>query len=80
MPTQHKAAFARLDLAGLKCPLPVLKVRKALLDLPQGTILEALCTDPMAGIDIPELAMSMQARLLNCQKTAKGLLFRIEKP
>ena len=78
MPTRPEAALT-LDLADLKCPLPALKVRRALLDLPKGAILEALCTDPMAEIDIPELTQNLHAKLLGSQKTQKGTLFRIEK-
>jgi TusA-related sulfurtransferase len=44
-----------LDLRGLKCPLPVLRTRKALADLASGTLLRVSCTDPLAGIDIPHL-------------------------
>jgi len=42
-----------VDARGLKCPLPVLKVEKLLAQLPVGTELVALATDPMAKIDIP---------------------------
>ena len=45
-----------LDLAGLKCPLPVLRTRKALRRLAPGTLLRVTCTDPLASLDIPNLA------------------------
>jgi tRNA 2-thiouridine synthesizing protein A len=35
-----------LDTKGLNCPLPILKARKALKDVPPGEILEVLSTDP----------------------------------
>ena len=35
-----------LDTKGLTCPLPVLKARKALAELPLGAKLEVLSTDP----------------------------------
>jgi TusA-related sulfurtransferase len=44
-----------LDLAGLKCPLPALKTRKALKGLQPGDQLDVLTTDPLASIDIPNL-------------------------
>ena len=47
--------IARLDLSGLKCPLPALKTRRALKSLAPGDLLEVRCTDPMAAIDIPHL-------------------------
>ncbi len=35
-----------LDVKGLNCPLPILKARKALQDVPAGGTLEVLATDP----------------------------------
>jgi tRNA 2-thiouridine synthesizing protein A len=45
----------KLDLTGLKCPLPALMTRKALKALQPGALLEVLCTDPLSVIDIPNL-------------------------
>ena len=45
----------KLDLTGLKCPLPALKTRKALKAIKPGERLEVHCTDPLAVIDIPNL-------------------------
>lgn len=45
-----------LDLRGLKCPLPVLRVRKALRGARAGSLLVVQCTDPMTVIDLPNLA------------------------
>ena len=42
-----------LDLHGLKCPLPVLRTRRALRRMAGGSSLVVSCTDPMAAIDIP---------------------------
>ena len=35
-----------LDLKGLKCPLPVLRAKKALKSMAPGAVLEILATDP----------------------------------
>ena len=35
-------------MRGLKCPLPVLKARKAIATIPVGALLEVLATDPAA--------------------------------
>jgi len=40
-----------LDVKGLNCPLPILRARKALKDLPVGATLEVLATDPGAVKD-----------------------------
>ena len=47
--------MTELDLSGLKCPLPVLRTRKALHGLQPGDLLKVICTDPLAGIDVPNL-------------------------
>lgn len=44
-----------LDLRGLRCPLPVLRTRKALATLPAGARLRVECTDPLSAIDIPHM-------------------------
>jgi tRNA 2-thiouridine synthesizing protein A len=35
-----------LDAKGLNCPLPILRAKKALKDVPSGGTLEILATDP----------------------------------
>ena len=41
-----------VDARGLKCPLPVLKLEKALAGTGAGERLTVLATDPVARIDI----------------------------
>src|SRR3954470_2140182 len=68
-----------LNLRGLKCPLPALKTRKALRGLAAGDILVVECTDPLAAIDIPNLARET-GDALETQTEAGGVLaFRIRK-
>ena len=40
-----------LDAKGLNCPLPILKARKALKDVPTAGTLEILATDPGSVAD-----------------------------
>ena len=44
-----------MNLRGLKCPLPALRVRKKLSALKSGDTIVAECTDPLTMIDIPNL-------------------------
>jgi tRNA 2-thiouridine synthesizing protein A len=68
-----------LDLRGLKCPLPALRVRKALTGLQSGDRIVAECTDPLAAIDIPNL-MRQTGDVLEDKTEADGVLsFRIRK-
>jgi tRNA 2-thiouridine synthesizing protein A len=46
----------RLDLRGLKCPLPAMRTKRALDRAPAGAVLLVECTDPLAAIDLPNLA------------------------
>jgi tRNA 2-thiouridine synthesizing protein A len=77
-------AFARmtltkLDLTGLKCPLPVLRTRKALKALAPGDRLEVHCTDPLAAIDIPHLIAQTGDRVAATQRQEATTIFMIEK-
>ncbi len=40
-----------LDVKGLNCPMPILKARKALKDVPADGTLEILATDPGSVAD-----------------------------
>ncbi|WBU28828.1 sulfurtransferase TusA family protein [Rhodopseudomonas palustris] len=68
-----------LDLTGLKCPLPVLKTRKALPRLQAGDLLEVRCTDPMALIDIPVLIGETGDRITSSERSDEVIVFVIEK-
>jgi tRNA 2-thiouridine synthesizing protein A len=67
------------DLRGLKCPLPVLRTRKALAGMRPGDILVVTCTDPLAGIDIPTLIRETGDALEETRKEAAVMTFRIRK-
>lgn len=68
-----------LDLAGLKCPLPVLKTRKALARLHPGDRLEVHCTDPLTVIDIPALVQQGGDHLEHSAHKGNAFVFLIEK-
>jgi tRNA 2-thiouridine synthesizing protein A len=72
-------AKTNLNLRGLKCPLPALKTRKALTRLASGDELVVECTDPLAGVDIPNLLRETGDALLATQKKADLIVFRIQK-
>ena len=68
-----------LNLRGLKCPLPALKTKKALMRLSAGDELVVECTDPLAGIDIPNLLRETGDTLLDTRRQLKLIVFRIRK-
>jgi tRNA 2-thiouridine synthesizing protein A len=69
----------RLDLTGLKCPLPALKTRKALKPLRTGDQLEVHCTDPLSVIDIPNLIRETGDRVEITERSEQRIVFLIEK-
>lgn len=68
-----------LDLRGLKCPLPVLHLRRALGRVRPGAILEVRCTDPLAGLDIPNLVRETGDVLVATLRQATEIRFTIRK-
>jgi tRNA 2-thiouridine synthesizing protein A len=67
------------DLRGLKCPLPVLQTRKALAGMQPGDVLIVACTDPLSGIDIPNLLRETGDTLEHTQQEANVMTFRVRK-
>lgn len=69
-----------LDLSGLKCPLPALRTRKALRRLAPGGRLRVTCTDPLAGIDIPNAVREEGAALEAQERDGAAFRFLIRRP
>ncbi|MGB8397463.1 sulfurtransferase TusA family protein [Bradyrhizobium sp.] len=69
----------KLDLTGLKCPLPALKTRKALKSIAPGDFLEVHCTDPLSVIDIPNLIRETGDKVELMERAASRIVFLIEK-
>lgn len=68
-----------LDLKGLKCPLPVLKTRKAMAALSAGEKISVTTTDPLAAIDVPAFCNEHGHRLVDTEENEGSLTFIIEK-
>jgi tRNA 2-thiouridine synthesizing protein A len=69
-----------LDAKGLKCPLPVLKARKAMRDVPAGGVLRVLATDPGAVKDFEHFCQTTGCELLQSSEADGILHFRLRKP
>ncbi len=67
------------DLRGLKCPLPVLKTRRRMVDLKPGDELIVETSDPLAGIDIPHFCNEDGHQLLSQERLDGGHRFHIRK-
>lgn len=69
-----------LDARGLLCPLPVLKARKTLVKMPNGSVLHLVADDPAAVIDVPHFCHEAGYDLLECSDIESAHLFVIRKP
>jgi tRNA 2-thiouridine synthesizing protein A len=74
MESEPRMADQFLDLKGLKCPLPILKARKALRAMAPGATLEILATDPGAVEDFATYCQSSGDALL--ESTVSEGLYR----
>jgi tRNA 2-thiouridine synthesizing protein A len=72
-------ATTKLDLTGLKCPLPALKTRKALNKVAAGDFLEVHCSDPLSVIDIPNLIRETGDTVEITERAEQRIVFLIEK-
>jgi tRNA 2-thiouridine synthesizing protein A len=63
-----------LDTKGLACPLPILKTKKAISELPKGATLEVLATDPGAVPDFQAFSAATGHVLL--EQSEQGGVYR----
>jgi tRNA 2-thiouridine synthesizing protein A len=68
-----------LDARGLKCPLPVLKARKALAAMAPGQRVRLLATDPLAAIDVPHFCNETGNRLVETRAAGDATEYLIER-
>lgn len=65
-----------LDATGLRCPLPVLRARKALRDVAPGGVLTVLATDAAAPSDFRAFCEQIGHQFVDC--TEEGAIFTIK--
>ena len=41
-----------IDASGLNCPLPLLRLKKGLMEIESGEVVKVIATDPAAHLDI----------------------------
>jgi len=69
-----------LDAKGLNCPLPILKAKKALKDVPPGGTLEILATDPGAVADFSAFCRTTGNELVEQSEEGGVYRFILRKP
>jgi tRNA 2-thiouridine synthesizing protein A len=68
-----------LDLKGLLCPMPVVKMAKAIKEVEVGNIIEAFATDPGVMADIPAWCRTTGNELVTLEKQDKQFHFIVRR-
>ena len=76
---ETETAETELDCTGLKCPLPVLKARRAMRAVESGGVLKVLVTDPQAPTDFEHFSETTGHALLSCEAAGEGHAIRLRK-
>ncbi len=68
-----------LDLKGLLCPIPVVKISNAVKEVEVGDVIEATATDPGVMMDIPAWCASTGNELQSMDEVDSIITFRVKR-
>jgi len=77
--TEELKAIKTIDLKGLACPQPVIKVSKGIKEVEVGQILEAVTTDPGSLADFPAWARTSGNEILKMEQESGLIRFFIKR-
>jgi tRNA 2-thiouridine synthesizing protein A len=73
-------ATTTLDLKGLLCPMPVVRIAQAIKNVAIGDVIEATASDPGVLADIPAWARSTGQELVSIEKAnGKEIRFTVKR-
>jgi tRNA 2-thiouridine synthesizing protein A len=68
-----------VDARGHRCPVPTLRLRKALEQAAEGQVVRLLADDPLAKIDVPHFVQAEGFRLLSSAQEGRTLVFEVAR-
>lgn len=68
-----------VDASGLHCPLPLLRLKKALLGMESGDVVKIIATDPAAHLDIGVYSDQSGHKIIEFVRHAQQQIFYIRK-
>jgi len=68
-----------IDARGHRCPVPTLKLRRALARAPAGARLRLIADDPLARVDVPHFLGEVGAELIQITEMQGSITFSIAK-
>lgn len=69
-----------VDARGHRCPVPTLRLRRAMELLPAGSVVRLLADDPMARVDVPHFARERGYDITASGEADGALFFVVSKP
>jgi len=66
-----------MDLKGMPCPMPVVKISKGIKEVAIGEVVEAITTDPGSLSDFPAWARTSGNEILKTEQDGKMIKFYI---
>lgn len=76
---QGGAAPMVVDARGHRCPVPTLRLRRALEQAAEGQVVRLLADDPLAKIDVPHFVSTEGFRLLASAQEGSTLVFEVSR-
>lgn len=68
-----------VDASGLNCPLPLLRLKKALMDMDSGDIVKVIATDPAAHLDFGVYSDQTGHQIVQLIKESNKQIFYFKK-
>jgi tRNA 2-thiouridine synthesizing protein A len=68
-----------LDTRGLNCPLPILRTKKALVDIRRGEVMKIVATDPGSMKDFAAFAKQTGHELISAKEIGREFVFLLRK-
>jgi tRNA 2-thiouridine synthesizing protein A len=68
-----------VDASGLNCPLPLLRLKKALMDMDSGDVVKVIATDPAAHLDFGVYSDQTGHQIIQLIKESNKQIFYFKK-
>lgn len=77
--TEEIKVDLELDLKGLLCPLPMVRVSQNIGKVPVGGVIKAIATDPGSLADIPSWARTTGNEVLKTERSGQEIIFYVKR-
>ncbi len=68
-----------VDARGHRCPVPTLRLRRAMERAALGAVVRLLADDPLARIDVPHFARTQGLEMLSAGEDGGVLIFEVRR-